>query len=134
MEQLRPLRVLIAGQQDPLDRVMATTIRNWGHESIVLPLAEALFESEVSSIKGDVLVYDMDKLFHSTSAFVMGKDICAASQRSSISRDRSPLSSHAIPSCADHWRKLALSTRFTIALSSRSVSRAMVEQIGAIAL
>ncbi len=134
MEQLRPLRVLIAGQQETLDRVMATTIRNWGHESIVLPLAESLFESEVSSIKGDVLVYDMDNLFHSTSAFVMGKDICGAYQRSSASEGRSPLSSHAVPAREERWRKLALSTRFTIALSSRSVSRTMLEQIGAIAL
>src|SRR5205823_14910816 len=97
MEQLRPLRVLIAGQQDTLDRVMATTIRNWGHESIVLPLAESLHEgevsSEVSSIEGDVLVYDVDKPVQSTSAFVMGKGSCAAYERSFASGGRRSLSS-----------------------------------------
>ena len=51
--------MLIAGQEDTLDRVMATTIRNWGHESIVLPSAAFLHESEVSSVEGDVLVYDV---------------------------------------------------------------------------
>jgi CheY-like chemotaxis protein len=126
--------VLIAGQEDTLDRVMATTIRNWGHESIVLPSAEFLHESEVSSAEGDVLVYDVDKPVHSTAAFVMGKELGAASRRSSASRDKSSLSSRTVPSREDHWLSLVWCTRFTIALSSRSVSRTILEQMGAIAL
>src|SRR5436853_5263859 len=91
MEQLRPLRVLIARQQNRLDRVMATTIRHWGHESIVLPLTESLHESEVSTVGGDVLVYDVDRPLRSTSACVLAKEISASYQRSSISGGRSPL-------------------------------------------
>jgi CheY-like chemotaxis protein len=134
MEQLRPLRVLIASQQNTLDRVMATTIRHWGHESIVLPLTESLHESEVSAVGGDVLVYDVDRPLRSTSACVVGKETCISYQRSSTSAGRSPLNSRPVPSHEDRWRKLALSTRFTIVLSSRSVSRTMLEEIGAIAL
>src|SRR5438874_13761888 len=113
MEQFRPLRVLIAGQQDTLDRVMATTIRNWGHESIVLPLAESLHEGEVSSMEGDVLVYDVDKPVQSPSAFVMGKESCAAYERSFASGGRRSLSSRAVPCHEERWRKLALSAHFT---------------------
>src|SRR5438067_8572943 len=111
---------------------MATTIRNWGHESIVLPSAAFLHESEVSSVEGDVLVYDVDKPAHSTAGFVMGKDLCAASRRSSTSGDRSSLSSRTVPFQENHWLSLVWCTRFTIALSSRSVSRTILEQMGAI--
>ncbi len=134
MEQLRPLRVLIAGQQDTLDRVIATTIRNWGHEAIVLPLAASLYEDEVSSIEGDVLVYDVDKPIQSTSAFVIGKEGCAAYRRSFALGGRRSLGARVIPSHEECWRRLASSAHFTIVLSSRSVSRTMLEQIGAIAM
>ena len=81
-----------------------------------------------------MLVYDVDKPLGGTSTFLVGKDICPSYQRSSASGGRSPLVSRPVPSHEDCWRKLALSTRFTIVLSSRSVSRMMLEEIGAIAL
>jgi CheY-like chemotaxis protein len=134
MEQLRPLRVLIVGQQDTLVRVIAATIRNWGHESIVLPFTESLHESEASAAEGDVLVYDLDKPLHSTSVSIMGKERCAIHPRSFALGEKSTSSFCTLTNDEVHWRRPAFPTRFTIALSSRSVSRTTLEQIGAIAL
>src|SRR5438093_6521872 len=131
MEQLRPLRVLIAGQQNTLDRVMATTIRNWGHESIILPSAEALQMNEMSAVEGDVLLYDLDTPLQNTAALLIGKETSGLYQRPLVSGNKNTLT---LANHGEHWRKPVFRAPFTIALSSHSVSRTMLERIGAIAL
>lgn len=53
----RQLRVLIVGQQNSFNHILATNIRHWGHDVEVLYSTAALWENEVM---GDVLIYDLD--------------------------------------------------------------------------
>jgi CheY-like chemotaxis protein len=117
MNQWRPLRVLCIGLQDNFGRIVTTNIQRWGHKVIAYPDALTL-EVEIeesgrsSLLEGDVLLYDLDASSHSwrsgESASVLQQGVLASQQ----------------------WPDAPL----TIALSSRSISRSMLEQVGAVAL
>lgn len=119
MEQRRPLRVLVVGQQDNFGRVLATNIQCWGHQAILLPSVMTLCGDEIEAVDGDVLLYDLDESWH---ALMVGNDV--------------PTVQHGLPasdfmrSYGERWSR----ARLTIVFSSRSVSRIMLEQIGAVAL
>ena len=119
IEQLRPLRVLIVDRQDNFCRVLATNIEHWGHEVVMLPATVTLCGDGENAIEGDVLLYDLDESFR---ALTIGKDVPTV--------QHGLLASDFIQSCGQQWSH----ARFTIVLSSRSVSRTMLEQIGAVAL
>src|SRR6266571_7048129 len=115
------LRVLIAGQYNSFDHVLAANIQCWGHDVIVLPLTVAL--QSQSEVEGDVLLYDLDESF-GMSMLMGGKDtpILPISLAAERAYDK-------IKNCAEQWPHV----RLTIALSSRSVSRITLEHIGAVA-
>ncbi len=118
-KQGRPLRVLIVGQQSNFSRVLATTIEHWGHEIVMLPAAVTLYDDGKNVVEGDVVLYDLDESFR---ALTMGKD--------------TPTVQHGLLAAdfLQSWGQQWLQARFIIALSSRSVSRTTLEEIGAVAL
>ncbi len=118
MEQRRQLRVLIVGRQDNFQRILVTNIQCWGYEAVVLPSASLLRDDETLDISGDVLLYDLDEPFRKMTG------------NGSSSLRYGLLTNDLISRYSKQWPR----TLFTIVLSSRSVSRVMLEQIGAIAL
>ncbi|TMC23494.1 MAG: response regulator [Chloroflexi bacterium] len=114
----RPLRVqIIVGQQDVFSRVLVTNIECWGYETLVQTAVQTLEDSSREAWAGDVLLYDVDAWLQS-----------GAMQNSFLQNGLLPL--EGIKSYNKTWSQ----PRFVIVLSSRSVSRAMLEQIGAVAL
>jgi twitching motility two-component system response regulator PilH len=115
------LRLLIIGQQDSFEHILTTNIQNWGHDVQVLPVSSTMRETQA---EGDILLYDLDEAHHLSAitkrAPLPAKEILALS----------PLLGNENNTDQIQWPRV----RFTIALSSRSVSRSMLEQIGAVAL
>jgi CheY-like chemotaxis protein len=121
MIQRRPLRVLIMSQQDKFSRVLATNVQRWGYEAVFLSPKgeEEIGEEVVNDVEGDVLLYDLDIL---SQGLVVGEGSSSTQQR---------------VLALDHtsgYNKQRFRPRFIIVLSSHSVSRTMLEQIGAVAL
>jgi len=113
------LQVLITNQQNSFEHVLTTNIQNWGHQAIVVTPSSILSESNAY---GDVLLFDLDEALHSASPIENGNpQVPVASM---------PLAVNGIKQDDKHWPHV----RLTIALSSRSVSRSTLEQIGAVAL
>ena len=113
MTQWRPLRVLIMGQQNAFSRVLAKNVQCWGHEATFLsPELEGEYAGELA---GDVLLYDLDILSP------VHKDTISVSPKT-LALDH-----------VNEYNRLRSLSRLIIVLSSHSVSRTMLEQIGAIA-
>jgi CheY-like chemotaxis protein len=112
VNQYRPLRVLVLGQHNSFDQILAANIRCWGHEA-VQSSTMAVLGGE--GIEADVVLYDLDEAFR-ISKLMGGRDI--------------PTSPIQLAKSSEEWESRA---HLTIALSSRSVSRTMLEQIGAVA-
>jgi len=113
VNQYRPLRVLVLAQHNSFDQILAANIRCWGYEAVVLSSTMAVLGGE--GIEGDVLLYDLDEAFR--ISMLMG------------SRD-TPTLPIQLAKRSGRWEPRA---RLMIALSSRSVSRTMLEQMGAVA-
>jgi len=113
VNQRQPLRVIVIGQHNSFDQILAANIQCWGYEAVILPSLMTVLGEE--GIEGDVLLYDLDEAFR-ISMLTRGRDT---------------------PSLPIQWAKRNEQwwspVPFTIALSSHSVSRATLEQIGAIA-
>ena len=125
------LRVLIAGQQTSFAHVLATNVQCWGYNVRTISTAVASWESEVDC---DVLLYDLDETYQ-LSTFLMDKDAHLSLAENGVSTKWYEAQ------CEGRWLQPSLSaqpaqvqTYFTIALSSRSVSRTTLEQMGAVAL
>jgi CheY-like chemotaxis protein len=118
-KQGRPkLHVLIRGQQDNFNHILAANVQCWGYEVTILPTMAAQDE-----VEGDVLLYDLDAAFR-FSAWWEGYDAkTPISLVSSFPNDM-------LQRGEEHWPR----ARLTIALSSHSVPRTTLEDIGAIAL
>jgi CheY-like chemotaxis protein len=133
--ELQRLRVLVVGSQNSFDHVLAANIRRWGHEAVVLPSAKLLMKMEFEA-EGDILLYDLDTLFRASSSLQEKDRYIFASRLSS----GSPAFLHAGSAVAEPYPVSAISAlpgirrRFTIAMSSHSISRMAIEQIGAVAL
>ena len=97
------LRVLIVGQQKGIDQVLAANIRCWGYSVNLLPTALPLLSGAVDC---DVVLYDLDEAFR--LATLLGNRGVQLDQQ---------------------WTRRIL----TIVLSSRSVSRTALEEMGAVA-
>lgn len=119
MGQRRQLRVLIAGQQDSFSDVLATNVQCLGYEAVILSSDLKKSSADGYDVEGDILLYDVDELL----------------QRQSAERGSShPQQGVQVADILSDWEILQSRTRLTIVLSSGSVSRAMLEQMGAIAL
>jgi CheY-like chemotaxis protein len=126
MDRRQSLRVLIesahTGQQKSFNHILATNIQCWGYEAVIVPSAvnvHGRVQRQNSGrvavggvgmeVEGDVLVYDLDESFRLST--LMAKE--SFDNPEPLPED---------------------DMRLTIALSSRSVSRMALEQIGAVAL
>ena len=113
MNQHRALRVLVIGQRNSFDQILAANVQCWGYEAVIVSSTTAVLGEQ--GIEGDVLLYDLDEAFRITML--------------TKGRDTPTLPIHLTKGLEQWWPHV----RFTIALSSYSVSRATLEQIGAIA-
>ena len=118
MDQRRPLRVLIIGQQNSFGQILAANVRCWGYEAVLLSSTIAMLTGKGNrgageELEADVLLYDLDEAFR-ISTLMGGRDA---------------------PTLLDmNGKKRWPHVRLVIALSSRSVSRLTLEQIEAVAL
>jgi CheY-like chemotaxis protein len=118
-------RVLIIGQQKSFEHILTTNIQNWGYEARIVSASTTMQGTEA---EGDILLFDLDKA-HDISIVTEGaqtpaKEIRAPSYPSYLIGDE-----------VRKKNRLQLPrARFTIVLSSQSVSRSTLEQIGAVAL
>ena len=119
------LQVLIWGagqQQNHFDRILAANIAQWGYSASVLPRN---YSNKVvgldgwDDIKADVLVCDLDGMLHSSISPGVNGQIASLLTGGDVQLPPVPLASLA---------------RLSIVLSSRSISRSTLEQIGAVAL
>ena len=106
--------------QDHFVLILAANVQQWGYEANILPTSAVAGEGNArnAEIEGDVLVYDLDVPLHLSHATASG---------------RARGASFAAPylTGSDEGRPRV---RLMIALSSRSVSRLALEQIGAVAV
>ena len=119
MVQRRCLRVLIAGQQDKFDHVLATNIQRQGYEVTVVPSVLLADDLDRYDMDGDILLYDLDESFRR-----------AGKQKGSLVPQQDQLTSDILRG----WELLSAGVQLTLVLSSHSVSRAMLERMGAVAV
>ena len=116
------LKVLILGpdHQNHFLSILAANVQQWGYEASILPHNEVASRGneQGDEMEGDVLLYDLDMSLRRSvlAASKMGEDATWADLYLTGSNKR--------------WPRV----RLIIALSSRSVSRFTLEQIGAVAL
>ncbi len=112
------LKVLILGHgahQEHFMQILAANIQQWGYEARVLPTdaGRGGENARDAEIEGDVLVYDLDAPLNKSTALV---------DKTSVAPSLTRLDAG--------WPRV----RLMITLSSRSVSRLTLEQMGAVAL
>ncbi len=137
--KVQRLRVLVVGSQSSFDHVLVANIRRWGHEAVVLPSAELMMKVEFEE-EGDVLLYDLDASFRPSplekerymfaaqrwfGPFDMADALPVSTAVSTLVEPYPVSAAPILPGVRRH---------FTIAMSSYSLSRLAVEQIGAVAL
>jgi CheY-like chemotaxis protein len=119
------LRVLIIGQRSSFEHILTTNIKNWGHEALVVPTPS-------TNAEGDILLYDLDE---APRISIGAEGNHAEAPAHAI---LSPLSLEGNEGNNSQTASVTLASwlpvRFTIALSSQSVSRSTLEQMGAVAL
>jgi CheY-like chemotaxis protein len=113
------LRVLIIGQRSSFEHILTTNIKNWGHEALVVPATS-------TNTEGDILLYDLDEAPRISIDTKGNHAILSPVSLEGNDGNNSQATSLTLAS----W----LPARFTIALSSQSVSRSTLEQMGAVAL
>lgn len=117
----RRLRVLIWGKDgvaSSFHEILVANVQRWGYEAVLLSQGMARDPQNWQEIEGDVLLYDMDALLqHMVVLGGESEEIASSPGASLVSLDPG-------------WPRV----RLIIALSSYSVSRSSLEQIGAIAL
>lgn len=109
------LRILISGGSagEHFQEILVANIQHWGYEAVVLPLSHGYDVSPWEEMEGDVLLYDMDV---------------------SVLKDTDLHSAPRSGSLRIFAEREYPQARLLIALSSRSLSRLVLEQMGAIAL
>lgn len=114
------LRVLILGgaADSHFHGILAANIQQWGYEAVLLPCYSEHDLQARQNVEGDVLLYDMD----APSQFVPV-----------LEGSRSEITSYAGKDAVFAGQEYP-QVRLLIALSSRSVSRLVLEQMGAITL
>ncbi len=118
------LKVLILGRGDHQDhfiQILAANVQQWGYEASILSTSVVRGgggNARNAETEGDVLVYDLDAPLNKSTVLV-------DKTSEGVSFDAPSLTS-----LDKEWPRV----RLMIALSSRSVSRLTLEQIGAVAL
>jgi len=117
------LKVLILGSGDHQDhfiQILAANVQQWGYEARILSTSAVAGGGNArnAEVEGDVLLYDLDDPLHMPTVLV-GK-----------TSEGAPFAAPHLTSTDKGWPRV----RLMIALSSRSVSRFTLEQIGAVAL
>ncbi len=115
----RGLQVLIWGagsRQDHFDQILAANIQRWGYDARILPTGFFVRQEQSKVAKADVLVCDLDVTSRGSMRYVDTSSVAHEPQ---------------LPNWNDVGRSCA---RLVIALSSRSVPRSALEQLGAVAL
>jgi CheY-like chemotaxis protein len=117
------LKVLILGagdHQDHFIQILAANVQQWGYEASILSTSTVAGGGNArnAEVVGDVLVYDLDDPLHMPT-IPMGK-----------TGEGTSFAAPYLRSSDKGWPRV----RLMIALSSRSVSRLTLEQIGAVAL
>lgn len=116
------LKVLILGsdRHDHFLSILAANVQQWGYEASVLPHNEVAGGGSKQSVEGegDVLLYDLD----------------VPLSRSALSASKTDEDTSLADFYLTDSNKRLPRVRLIIALSSRSVSRFTLEQIGAVAL
>lgn len=111
MKLFQPLRVQIVGEQSNFHHVLSTNIQHWGYDvvysSSLLKQEEQQLTDTLAEWQADVLLYDLDDVADITSLHTSADVLLP------LSRNKK---------------------QFLIALSSHSISRRTLEQIGAVAL
>ncbi|HLI06329.1 MAG TPA: response regulator [Ktedonobacteraceae bacterium] len=143
MEQwkVQRLRVLIIGSQNSFEHVLAANIQRWGHEAVVLPAAELMMKRDFEE-EGDVLLYDLDTSLRAFASQLEKDRYILAGRRTSATFDTpGPLGFTYTASAviepylaSPPFRLPGVRRRFTIAMSSHSISRIAIERFGAVAL
>lgn len=116
------LKVLILGpeHQDHFLSILAANVQQWGYDASILPQREVISGGREQSVEveGDVLLYDLDT--------PLRRSVLLASKTG----EDSSLDGLYLIGSEKKWPRV----RLTVAMSSRSVSRLALEQIGAVAL
>ena len=116
------LKVLILGpeHQDHFLSILAANVQQWGYEASVLPHGEVASRGSEHSIEveGDVLLYDLD--------MPLRRSVLLASKTG----ENTSLADLYLIGSDERWPRV----RLIIAMSSSTVSRFTLEQIGAVAL
>ncbi len=115
------LRVLILGKEQETEHfcaILAANVRSWGYEAVLVTAAMMRDPQMWQGLEGDILLYDLDVLLQSTE--MGGKS--GAELASSLGIDLVGLNKN--------WPR----ARLSIVLSAGSVSRSMLERLGAVAL
>ncbi len=137
--KVQRLRVLVVGSQSSFDHVLVANIRRWGHEAVVLPSAELMMKVEFEE-EGDVLLYDLDASFRPSPLEKERYMFAAQRWFGPFDIADTPPVSTAVSTLVEPYPVSAapilpgVRRHFTIAMSSYSLSRLAVEQIGAVAL
>jgi CheY-like chemotaxis protein len=139
--KVQHLRVLIIGSQNSFEHVLAANIQRWGHEALVLPAAELMMRRDFEA-EGDVLLYDLDISLRAFASHLEKDRYIFAGRRASATFDTPGLSGLTYTASAVIEPYLAsppfslpgVRRRFTIAMSSHSISRMAIERLGAVAL
>jgi len=118
MGQRKQLRVLIAGPQDSFSDVLAINVQRLGYEAVILSSDLRSSTADGYDVEGDLLLYDVDELLQRPGGEKNSSFLQQGKQTADILSD---------------WEILQAHARLTIVLSSSSVSRAMLERMGAIA-
>lgn len=115
------LKVLIlgsGGRNNHFNQILAANIQQWGYEASILSSSIVLGKGVQGRVEGDILVYDLDDALR-MSTLMAGKATNSVSFAAPLLADSD-----------EGWPRV----RLMIALSSRSVSRLALEQMGAVAL
>lgn len=117
----RGLRVLIGSTGDSWDhfsQILAANIQQWGYEAQIVSTCAPPGKGAQREVEGDILLCDLDSSF-SLSSFIAGGVSTPVSLTSQL---------------LANFEEWLTRVRLMIALSSRSVARMTLEQIGAVAL
>lgn len=106
------------GRQDHYTRILAANVQQWGYEASILTTAMSGGGARNGEVEGDILVYDLDDPPY-MSIVPVGK-----------TSDEAAFIAPFLANSDKEWPRV----RLMIALSSRSVSRFTLEQMGAVAL
>lgn len=126
------MRVLIQGagvRQAHFTQIVAAIVQQWGYEVHILSGASAANNEYMYAGEADVLLCDLDAVSSMTTLEMARHGVATATAATSASSSTA-YESH-LPAGCEEW---SARVRFTVALSSFSISRATLEKLRAVGL